>query len=121
MSTNVEGQVSAQIDTKQMLAEVAAKSHCTTVIGMDETGKCVFLKSYDYSKQKDEAQADLKMVIDAGLGWRICAISQLTVSGVYRDAMELIKEISEDKYLVGELGATGYDVKALLAGEDWRL
>lgn len=121
MSTNVEGQVSAQIDTKQMLAEVAAKSHCTTVIGMDKEGKCVFLKSYDYSKQKDEAQADLKMVIDAGLAWRICAVSQLTVSEIYRDAMELVKEISEDKYLVGELEATGYDVKALLTGEDWRL
>lgn len=66
MSTNVEGQVSAQIDTKQMLAEVAAKSHDT-------------------------------------------------------DALQLVKLIAEDKYLADELEATGYDVKALLAGQDWRL
>lgn len=110
-------------NTKQSntLEEVAAKSHCTTVIGIDENGKCMFLKSYNYSKQKDEAQADLKMVIDSGLAWRICAISQLTVSESYYEAMELVKEISGDEYLVKELESSGYDVNALLAGEDWRL
>lgn len=61
-------------------------SHDTTVIGWDNDGNVVFLKSYYYDRQKDEAQADLKMITDAGFAWRIGHVSLLRFE----------KELSED-------------------------
>jgi hypothetical protein len=33
----------------------------------------------------------------------------------------VLEKIAKDKYLTGELEATGIDIKALLNGKDWRL
>ena len=40
------------------------KTHETFLIGMNKDGQIEFLKSYEYLKQKDEAQADFKWVSD---------------------------------------------------------
>jgi hypothetical protein len=52
-------------------------SHDTTVIGWDKAGMVVFLKSYKYDEQKDEAQKDRKALIDAGLAWKIGHVTNL--------------------------------------------
>ena len=48
-------------------------THETFVIGFNENGDVIFLKSYEYLKQKDEAQSDLKWVIDNCHHWEIGA------------------------------------------------
>lgn len=42
-------------------------SHDTVLIGWRKSdNKIVFLKSYEYLKEKEQAQADFQMIIDAG-------------------------------------------------------
>jgi hypothetical protein len=56
-------------------------SHDTVVIGWRKSdNKIVFLRSYEYSKQEVEAQADLKAVIDAGHTWQIAHIQTLNLA-----------------------------------------
>lgn len=52
-------------------------SHDTVVTGWDKEGNVVFLKGYYYDRQKDEAQSDLSMIIDAGFAWRIGHVTLL--------------------------------------------
>lgn len=52
-------------------------SHDTALIGWDGAGNLVFLKGYNYGSQKNEAQADLKRLDDAGLTWRIGHVTNL--------------------------------------------
>ena len=107
--------------TNAVLADVAGKSHDTVVLGFDEKGNVVFLKSYDYSKQKDEAQSDLKLVIDDGMGWRISAISHLTLSDIYSEALDFVKEVAKDDYLCDKLDMCNLNPKNLLEGKEWRI
>lgn len=60
------------------LADLANTSHCTIICGINkESGKIIFFKSYDYKKDSEQAQSDLKKVIESGLGWRIGSVDIL--------------------------------------------
>jgi hypothetical protein len=48
-------------------------THETFVIGFNEADQVIFFKSYEYLKQKTEAQSDLKWVIDNCHHWEIGA------------------------------------------------
>lgn len=62
-------------------------SHETFVIGFNKDGEVIFFKSYQYTKQKEEAQSDLKWVIDNCHHWEIGAATEwkLTHEGILHD------------------------------------
>jgi hypothetical protein len=51
-------------------------THETFAIGFNEAGQIIFFKSYEYLKQKDEAQSDLKWVIDNCHHWELGAAKE---------------------------------------------
>lgn len=54
-------------------------SHDTFVLGINENHEIIFLKGYDYSTQKDEAQSDLKYVQDNFKSWYITGMDRWTL------------------------------------------
>ena len=64
-------------------------THDTYVLGKNNNDEVVFLKTYIYENQKQEAQKDLKEIIDAGLVWKIGHISK-----IFADYE--LKEVDED-------------------------
>lgn len=101
--------------------ESELKSHCTAVVGMDEKGIVVFLKSYDYATQKEECQRDLSIVQEKYHAWLLTRIDRLTISQVYKEALEFAKEIQKDPYLSEYVESAGFDVDALIKNEEWRI
>lgn len=51
-------------------------THETFVIGFNDKGEVIFFKSYRYKEQKDEAQSDLKWVIDNCHHWELGAATE---------------------------------------------
>lgn len=51
-------------------------THETFLVGFNEQSQVIFFKSYQYEKQKSEAQLDLKWVIDNCHHWEIGAASE---------------------------------------------
>jgi len=51
-------------------------THETFLIGFDESGDAIFFKSYDYTRQKDEAQADVTWVQNNCDHWEFGAASE---------------------------------------------
>lgn len=70
-------------------------THETFVIGFDKEGSVVFLKSYTYLQQKEEAQSDLKWVIGNCNSWQLSAMTEWRLSHV-----ELGKVVSDHKIVI---------------------
>ena len=68
-------------------AKEKAITHETIVLGFNERGEVIFLKSYHYMTQKNEAQSDLKWVIDNCNHWEIGSVTEwkLTHEGICHD------------------------------------
>lgn len=54
-------------------------THETFVIGVNVKDEIIFFKSYQYEKQKDEAQSDLKWCVDNCKYWYIGAASTFKI------------------------------------------
>lgn len=52
-------------------------THDTYLIGFDEFKNVVFFKSYDYSNQKEEVQADIAWVYENCDNWKFMAAESL--------------------------------------------
>lgn len=61
---------------KELDDKLLPGSHDTVITGFKD-GVCVFCKTYEYGKQKTEAQSDLDKLIDAGIGWNISHVTLL--------------------------------------------
>lgn len=59
-----------------MNTENKPATHETFVVGFNDQSQVVFFKSYEYLKQKEEAQSDLKWVQDNCNHWEIGAASE---------------------------------------------
>ena len=73
----VKKTTSSPDSSNPVLADVVGKSYDTVVLGFDKNGNLAFLKSYHFPNQRDEAEADLRTVIDSGMGWQMCEIGHL--------------------------------------------
>lgn len=94
--------------------------HETLLTGYKD-GKLVFCKSYNYDTQSEQAQSDLMFLQANNIRWTIGLADMQLKTYKEEQSLELMEIIAKDDYLVKELEATGYDVKALLDGKDWRL
>ena len=62
--------------TEYAFTEGKPITHETFLIGFNPEGDVVFFKSYDYLRQKDEAQSDLSWVINHCDHWELGAASE---------------------------------------------
>ena len=61
---------------KEIIAGNNPNSHETFIVGFNDKQQVIFFKSYEYLKQKDEAQSDLKWVQENCDHWEIGAASE---------------------------------------------
>jgi hypothetical protein len=58
------------------------KTHETFLIGINKKGKIVFLKSYNYKLQKEEAQLDADFVAKKFDSWHFGSMQEFLISHI---------------------------------------
>ena len=83
----------------------------------------IIIEAADYNKNLKRYPSSEQELTNVLVGFveRLLQQRQLTLIDVNSEALKLIKAISDDNYLVGELKSSGYNIRALLDGKDWEL